>query len=81
VTDTRLARLEEGLTEALVQNARLASAVEHLSDSVVDLKVTVNDLNNSMNRGRGALWVIVGASSIAGGVLTATISRFFGNGS
>ena len=82
MTDTsRIESLEEQVTELRVSNATLAVSVEHLAESVRTLTEKVGNLNDTMNRGRGALWVIVGASSVAGAVLATTISSFFGKGS
>jgi hypothetical protein len=81
MTDERISRLEDGLTQALVQNARLAAAVEHLSESVLGLQRTVGDLRDTMNKGRGALWVVVAASSVMGAVMATLISNAFGKAS
>jgi hypothetical protein len=72
--DARIARLEDGLTESLVQNARLANAVEHLSSSVTKLESTVGMLNDAMNKGRGAAWAVMLLSGLVGGSLAALLA-------
>ena len=67
---------EERLTALEIENAKLAVSLEHLTDSVKELTKTVQDLRDTMNRGRGALWVVVGASTLVGGAISAAITKW-----
>jgi len=66
--DTRITQLE-------IEHARLSTSVDHLSESVRELTKTVQDLRDTMNKGRGAIWVIVGASTFLGGAISAGITK------
>lgn len=81
MTDARLTRLEEIVATLREDNASLSTSVSHLSATLEKLTLKLDELNNTMNRGRGALWVIVGASSVAGAILASMISSLFAKGS
>ena len=82
MTDSsRIDLLQGQVTELRVANASLATSLEHLAASVTKLDTTVTGLVATMNQSKGALWVIVGVSSVAGGILATVISSFFGKGS
>lgn len=72
MNETRLQQLE-------IENAKLAISLEHLSESVRELTRTVQELRDTMNRGRGALWVIVGASTLVGGAISAGVNKLLGH--
>lgn len=72
MTDERLTALE-------IENARLATSLEHLTDSVKELTRTVQDLRDTMNRGKGALWIVVGASTLVGGAISAALTKWLAN--
>ena len=61
------------------QNAE-AVAVEHLATEIKSLSVTVGELRDVMNRGRGALWGIGAAAAGAGGLVSYIGHKFFGAG-
>lgn len=67
---------EARITQLEIENARLAASLEHLTESVRELTRTVQDLRDTMNRGRGALWVIVGASTLVGGAISAGLTKW-----
>lgn len=67
---------EERITQLEIENARLAVSLEHLTESVRELTKTVQDLRDTMNRGRGALWVVVGASTLMGGAISAGLTKW-----
>lgn len=72
---------EARLTQLEIANAKLSTSLEHLTNSVNKLTEKVEDLNDSMNKGRGALWVIVGASTLAGGAISAALTKWLTSGS
>lgn len=67
--------------ELQISNAELAISLKHLADSVDSLKETVQELRDAMNKGRGALWIMMLMSSLAGVGLAKAISKIFGAGS
>ncbi len=81
MSEERIRTLEEHVGNLRVENASLAASVQHLTESVDRLTVSLTGLEATMNRGKGALWVVVGASSVAGAILASMISNLFGKGS
>lgn len=75
-----IARLERDVSDLRVANASLAAAVEHLATSVAALTQTVNVLRDTMNQGKGALWLIVAAAGGVGAAITMALKQVFGNG-
>ena len=73
--EDRINRLEVSVVELRVDNARLAESVEHLSQSVRDLVTVVGTLRDTMNKGRGALWMLLTASAVLGGLLSAAAKK------
>lgn len=62
--DERVRKLEDEVTNLRVSNAQLSVAVEHLAAAVASLTTTVQVLRDTLNQGRGALWLamILGGS-------------------
>jgi hypothetical protein len=77
MSEDRIRQLEEHVGDLRVDNAALASSVQHLTVSVEKLTVSLTELQAVMNKGRGALWVIVAASTFLGGIVSAGINKFF----
>jgi hypothetical protein len=75
MSEDRIRQLEEHVGDLRVENASLAMSVQHLSASVEKLTVSLTELQAVMNKGRGALWVIVGVSTFLGGVISAGINK------
>lgn len=71
--DTRIFELEREVGNLRVSNASLSTSVEHLAGAVETLTATVQELRDTMNQGRGALWL---AMFLAGGV-GAAVAMFF----
>lgn len=61
-----------------ISNASLATSVEHLVKAVDALTLTVNTLRDTMNQGRGALWIMVGAAGLVSAILSTFITREMG---
>lgn len=76
----RLSTVEEQVTKLRVSNAELAKSVEHLSTAVTALTATVQVLRDTINTGRGALWVIAGAAGALGAVAALMFKKMFGIG-
>jgi uncharacterized protein YlxW (UPF0749 family) len=77
MSEDRIRQLEKHVGDLRVDNASLASSVQHLTNSVDELTASLKVLEASMNKGRGALWVIVAASTFLGGIVSAGINKFF----
>lgn len=77
MTEDRITRLEAAVANLRVENASLATSVEHLSESVRDLVVVVGTLRDTMNKGRGALWLFLTLSAMLGAALTAVVKTTF----
>jgi hypothetical protein len=74
----RVHHVERQVTDLRVANAALSSSVEHLAKTVDVLNVTVQSLRDTINQGRGAIWVMVGAAGAVGAVIATMIKRLFG---
>jgi NADPH:quinone reductase-like Zn-dependent oxidoreductase len=74
-----IARLERDVVDLRVANASLASSVEHLALSVKALTETVTVLRDTMNQGKGALWLIVAAAGGVGAAITMALKQVFSN--
>jgi NADPH-dependent curcumin reductase CurA len=72
-----IARLERDVTDLRVANAQLAAAVNHLATSVTALTQTVAVLRDTMNQGKGALWLIVAAAGGVGAAITLAFKQVF----
>lgn len=69
--------VERQVTDLRVTNAALSASVEHLAKTVDALNATVQALRDTINQGRGAVWVMVGAAGAVGAVVTTVIGSFF----
>lgn len=76
--EDRVRELEAQVTNLRVDNAGLATSVEHLAGAVKTLTETVQDLRDAMNKGRGALWMAMLLAGGIGAALTTVLKRVFG---
>lgn len=74
----RLRFMEAQVTDLRVANAELTASVEHLTKTVEALTLTVQSLRDTINQGRGAAWIMVGAAGTAGAILGAVVKKVFG---
>lgn len=72
-SDERVQKLEAEVTNLRISNATLSVAVEHLATAVKGLTETVQILRDTLNQGRGALWLAL----LAGGSISALLMTFF----
>lgn len=77
MSEERLKKVEEHVTDLRVENARLSESVQHLADAVSTLTVVVQDLRDSMNRGRGALWLFGIMAATVGGLVSWATTLLF----
>ena len=54
--ESRVQELEYQLGELRTQTASVAASVEHLVKALDTMTTTVDELNNNMRFGRGAVW-------------------------
>jgi outer membrane murein-binding lipoprotein Lpp len=78
MAEDRITRLESHVTDLKVANAGLAASVEHLASSVRSLVATVDVLRDTINQGRGAVWVIVGVSGTIGAMIAMGVAKLVG---
>lgn len=76
--EDRVRELEAQVTDLRINNAELAASLEHLAGAVKTLTVTVQELRDTMNKGRGALWMAMLLAGGIGAALTTVIKRVFG---
>lgn len=65
-----LDQIREDIGELREAKGALTANVASLSESVKALTLSVATLNETMAKGRGALWAIVGASTVLGGFIS-----------
>jgi len=70
-TSERVHKLESEVTNLRISNASLSMAVEHLAVAVKSLTATVEVLRDTLNQGRGAIWLaVLGGGGICAMALT-----------
>lgn len=72
--------MEDRVRSLEIANAKLATSVEHLSTTVNVLATTVQDLRDTMNQGRGALWLMMAAAGSVGAVIVTLAKKLIGIG-
>jgi hypothetical protein len=77
MTDDRLSALEARVYQLHADNARLSESVEHLASAVTGLTEVVQGLRDTMNRGKGALWLFGGLAAVLGGLVSWATTLFF----
>ena len=73
VTDLRLSH-----ERSLISTQHLQNANEHLAGLVEELTRVVQDLRDTMNKGRGALWLAMSAAGGLGAFSVVILRRVFG---
>lgn len=73
----RIAELERDLTDVRIENAGLRASLEHLATAVTGLTTVVQDLRDTMNRGKGAIGLFAALSGALGGLLAWAAGRIF----
>jgi predicted nuclease with TOPRIM domain len=70
MSEERLTALEGRMYQLHADNARLSESVDHLADAVVKLTGVVDGLRDTMNRGKGALWLFGVMAATVGGLVS-----------
>lgn len=76
--DMRVDRLEERIRQLEIAAGRISVSSEHLAQTVDKFSDVVQDLRDTMNKGRGALWAITAAAGIVGGMVSLVARKFLG---
>lgn len=77
-SDQRVFELEREVGNLRVNNAALGTSVEHLAKAVETLTDTVGELRDTMNKGRGALWLAMIIAGAMGAAVATGIKRVLG---
>lgn len=76
--EDRLYRLESDVSELRAQHAAMDAAVNHLVKAVDELRDVVQEFRDSLNQGRGAVWLFGVAAAAAGSLLSLILRKFLG---
>lgn len=77
MTDERITTLEGHVTDLRVDNARLSESVDHLARAVANLTTIVGTLNDTFNKGKGAVWLFGMVATAVGGLASWVMTRIF----
>lgn len=77
-SDQRVFELEREVGNLRVNNASLGTSVEHLAKAVETLTSTVDELRDTMNKGRGALWVAMVLAGAFGAAVATGLKKLLG---
>lgn len=77
MVEERVSALEGHVTDLRIENARLSESVQNLATAVSGLTGVVQELRDSMNRGRGALWLLGGLAATVGGIVSWATTLLF----
>lgn len=76
--EERVHRLEIEVVNLRIQHAEFNGALSSLEEAVDELREVVQDLRDTMNRGRGVIWLFgIGAAGL-GSVLSAILKKWLG---
>jgi len=70
-----LRMMQNDLVGLKIANASLTSSVNHLADTVRALTETVQILRDTMNQGRGMMWLLMTAAGAMGAIAAVIIKR------
>lgn len=77
MTDDRLTALEARVSDLRVDNARLSEAVDHLATAVGSLTQGVQEFRDTLNKGKGALWLFGVLAAAVGGLASWATTQLF----
>jgi hypothetical protein len=70
--------MEENIVLLRVNEAKAVLSIEHLTRAVEILTVTVGELRDTMNYGRGALYAVGAGAALVGGAASYAAGKLFG---
>jgi chromosome segregation ATPase len=74
----RIRALEREVTDLRVANQSLSNNIAHLTKAVDSLTEVVQGLRDTMNQGRGALWLAMATSGVIGALAVVIGKRILG---
>lgn len=81
MTEDRVSALESQMTDLRIavasDRAATNAAIDHLTEAVRDLTKGVQEFRDTMNKGRGAVWLFGIMAAAIGGVISWMTTHFF----
>lgn len=77
MSDDRLATLEQRVYELRAENSRLTQSVENLATAVSGLTTVVQDFRDTLNKGKGAIWLFGVLAATLGGLISWATTHLF----
>lgn len=77
MTADRLKALEDRVYQLGIDNARLSESVEHLASAVSGLTTVVQDFRDTLNKGKGAIWLFGVLAAAVGGLISWATTHLF----
>lgn len=77
MSEERLKALEEHVTNVRIENARLSGSIDHLSTAVGELTGVVQEFRDTLNKGKGAVWLFGAVSVAIGGLVSWATTHLF----
>jgi hypothetical protein len=77
MTEDRLKAVENHVTELRIANARTSESIDHLSSAVTGLTTVVQEFRDTINRGRGAVWLFGILAAAVGGLISWATTLIF----
>lgn len=81
MTDDRLSVLESQMTDLRIavasDRAATSAAIDHLTEAVRDLTKGVQEFRDTMNKGRGAVWLFGVMAAAIGGIISWATTLLF----
>lgn len=74
----QIRELDRDMVSLKISNAQLAVTVASLATQVTALQGAVKDLNDTMNRGKGALWGVMLIAGALGATLATAVKKLLG---
>lgn len=78
MTEDRIHRLEVEVVNLRVQHAEFNGALSSLTKAVDELREVVQDLRDTMNKGRGAVWLFMAGAAALGSLVSLIVKKMMG---
>lgn len=76
--EERIRRLEDDVMDLRVQGAEFNGSITALKEAVDELKEVVQDLRDTMNQGRGAVWLFMSGAAALGALASLILKKIMG---
>jgi hypothetical protein len=77
MSEDRLTSLERDFRQLMVDHARLSESVEHLASAVTGLTGVVQEFRDTLNKGKGAVWLFGLVATALGAIGAWAMTRLF----